>query len=48
VIMGLKHKRYPIEGIQFHPESHKTDFGKQLILNFLNRTSIKEKRKVAK
>tara|TARA_B100000683_G_C12456432_1_gene542275 strand:+ start:438 stop:1034 length:597 start_codon:yes stop_codon:yes gene_type:complete len=48
VIMGLKHERYPIEGIQFHPESHKTDFGKQLILNFLNRTSIKEKRKMVK
>jgi len=36
LIMGLKHKKYPVEGIQFHPESHKTDFGKKLLLNFLN------------
>ena len=34
-IMGLRHKRYPIEGIQFHPESFATEGGKRIIENFL-------------
>lgn len=34
-IMGLRHIKYPIEGIQFHPESFATDGGKNLLANFL-------------
>ena len=34
-IMGLRHKIYPIEGIQFHPESFATEGGKKILTNFL-------------
>ncbi|HDM76246.1 MAG TPA: aminodeoxychorismate/anthranilate synthase component II [Deltaproteobacteria bacterium] len=37
IIMGIRHKYYPIEGIQFHPESILTTSGKKLLANFLNR-----------
>lgn len=34
-IMGVRHREYPIQGIQFHPESFATEGGRELILNFL-------------
>ena len=35
IIMGVRHKSLPVEGIQFHPESILTEYGKELLSNFL-------------
>ena len=36
VVMGLRHREHPVEGIQFHPESIATQCGKKLLRNFLD------------
>jgi anthranilate synthase component 2 len=35
-IMAMKHRRYPVIGVQFHPESIYTEYGKRMIENFVN------------
>jgi para-aminobenzoate synthetase component 2 len=42
-IMALRHKTLPIEGVQFHPESIMTSFGKDLLRNFINQYKFTEK-----
>ena len=44
VIMGVRHRRYPIEGVQFHPESILTAVGKDLLRNFLGSKQKEEER----
>jgi len=41
-IMGIRHRQYPVEGIQFHPESILTPNGKRIIKNFLDIIGKKE------
>lgn len=37
LVMGVRHREYPVEGVQFHPESIFTPSGKDLLRNFLER-----------
>jgi anthranilate synthase/aminodeoxychorismate synthase-like glutamine amidotransferase len=36
IVMGIRHKEYPLEGIQFHPESFLTPSGMKILENFIN------------
>jgi anthranilate synthase/aminodeoxychorismate synthase-like glutamine amidotransferase len=35
IVMGIRHKKYKLEGIQFHPESFLTPYGKKILKNFI-------------
>lgn len=39
-IMGVRHKSFPVEGVQFHPESILTQVGKDLLKNFLQMSNV--------
>jgi len=38
-LMGVRHKKFPIYGVQFHPESILTEYGHEMLQNFLNVTN---------
>ncbi|HUY99268.1 MAG TPA: aminodeoxychorismate/anthranilate synthase component II [Thermomicrobiaceae bacterium] len=40
VVMGIRHRRYDVEGVQFHPESILTAVGKDLLANFVNTAAL--------
>ena len=46
-IMGIRHERLPIHGVQFHPESIATEHGHALLANFLDIAGIPARRKAA-
>ena len=43
VIMGVRHRIHPVEGVQFHPESIMTQEGKALLRNFLEMPARKDR-----
>jgi hypothetical protein len=43
IVMGLKHKEWPVVGLQFHPEAILTDAGYLLLANFLRMAGIEPK-----
>lgn len=48
LIMGLQHKEHPVHGVQFHPESIASEFGHELLSNFLRLSGFKNLKKIPK
>jgi anthranilate synthase component 2 len=46
VIMGLAHRKHPVHGVQFHPESIATEHGHRMLANFLDLAGVKRQPKV--
>jgi anthranilate synthase component 2 len=46
IIMGLAHRKHPVHGVQFHPESIATEHGHRMLANFLDLAGIKRASKV--
>jgi para-aminobenzoate synthetase component 2 len=46
VIMGVRHKKYHIEGVQFHPEAELTEYGHEILKNFIN--EVREQNKLTR
>lgn len=46
VIMGIKHKKYLLEGIQFHPEALLTEFGLEMLSNFFKEVTLFENKRI--
>jgi anthranilate synthase component 2 len=47
VVMGMRHRSHPVEGVQFHPESILTELGEDLVRNFLRSVKGADPRNVA-
>lgn len=45
VIMGIRHKKFLVEGVQFHPEAELTECGHEMLKNFLEEAKIQLKKK---
>ena len=43
IIMGMQHTRYPVHGVQFHPESIASEYGHQLLANFLDLARVERR-----
>ncbi len=48
IIMGLQHKKHPVHGLQFHPESIASEHGHDLLANFLKLAGIQPRRRNTK
>jgi len=42
IIMGLSHKIFPIHGVQFHPESIASEYGHDILKNFISMLKVKK------